>query len=99
MHRYKPLTINKGMMDPWLKLFDKEIRPVQRALGFLSWLPMSALTDRFCLGRTFKTAEEIPVKRRHFLLRTGARPWEQAHCPNFAKMDVRLVEEVLETAK
>ena len=26
-------TINKGMMDSWLELFDKEIRPVHEGLG------------------------------------------------------------------
>ncbi len=56
-------TINKGMMDSWLELFDKEIRPVHESLG----IPIVATyvnADRtdFIWVRTFETAEEIPEK-------------------------------------
>ena len=69
-------TINKGMMDSWLKLFDKEIRPVHEGLGIpIVATYVSADGSDFVWVRTFKTAEEIPLKRRHISLRPGARPW------------------------
>ena len=53
-------TINKGMMDSWLELFDKGIRPIHESLG----IPIVATyvnADRtdFIWVRTFETVEEL----------------------------------------
>ena len=31
-------TINRGMMDSWLKLFDEHIRPIHQGLGIPDFL-------------------------------------------------------------
>ena len=69
-------TINKGMMDSWLKLFDKEIRPVHEVLGIpIVATYVSADGADFVWVRTFKTAEEIPAKEAAYFASDGRRPW------------------------
>ena len=51
-------TINKGMMDSWLKLFDEEIRPVHEGLEIhIVATYVSADGADFVWVRTFKTSE------------------------------------------
>ena len=93
-------TINKGMMDSWLKLFDKEIRPVHEGLGIpIVATYVSADGSDFVWVRTFKTAEEIPAKEAAYFASDGRKALGSKPTDHSAKMDVRLVEEVLETAK
>ncbi|GIT02099.1 MAG: hypothetical protein CM1200mP27_07240 [Chloroflexota bacterium] len=68
---------NKGMMDSWLELFDKEIRPVHESLG----IPIVATyvsPDRtdFVWVRTFETAEEIPDKEKAYFASPGRKKLE-----------------------
>ena len=93
-------TINKGMMTSWLELFDKEIRPVHEGLG----IPIVAAYVRadgsdFVWVRTFETADEIPAKEAAYFAADGRKALGNKPTDHIAKMDVRLVEEVLETAK
>ena len=93
-------TINKGMMDSWLKLFDKEIRPVHEGLGIpIVATYVSADGSDFVWVRTFKTAEEIPAKEAAYFASEGRKALGSKTTDHIAKMDVRVVEEVLETAK
>ena len=93
-------TINKGMMDSWLELFDKEIRPVHESLG----IPIVATyvspdqTD-FVWVRTFETAEEIPAKEKAYFASPGRKALGDKPTSHIAKMEVKLVEEVLRSAK
>ncbi len=93
-------TINKGMMDSWLELFDKEIRPIHESLG----IPIVATdvnSDRTDLiwVRTFVTSEEIPAKEEAYFGAPGRKALGYRPSNRIARMDVKLVEEVLETAK
>ena len=93
-------TINKGMMDSWLELFDKEIRTVHESLG----IPIVATyvaPDRtdFVWVRTFETAEEIPAKEEAYFASPGRKALGSKPTDHIAKMDVKLEEAVLETAK
>ena len=93
-------TINKGMMESWLELFDKEIRSVHVSLG----IPIVATyvnADRtdFIWVRTFETAEEIPEKEKAYFASPGRKALGDKPTNHIARMDVKLVEEVLETAK
>ena len=93
-------TINKGMMDSWLELFDKEIRPVHESLG----IPIVATyvsPDRtdFVWVRTFETAEEIPDKENAYFASPGRKALGDRPTSHIAKMEVKLVEEVLRTAQ
>ena len=93
-------TINKGMMDSWLELFDKEIRPVHEGLG----IPIVATyvspdqTD-FVWVRTFETAEEIPDKEKAYFASPGRKALGDRPTSHIAKMEVKVVEEVLRTAQ
>ena len=53
-------TINRGMMDSWLKLFDEHIRPIHQGLGIpieATWV--NADRTEFLWVRSFNTVEEI----------------------------------------
>ena len=93
-------TINKGMMDSWLELFDKEIRPVHESLG----IPIVATyvsPDRtdFVWVRTFETAEEIPDKEKAYFASPGRKALGDKPTSHIAKLEVKMVEEVLRTAQ
>ena len=93
-------TIKKGMMDSWLELFDKEIRPVHESLG----IPIVATyvsPDRtdFVWVRTFETAEEIPDKEKAYFASPGRKALGDRPTSHIAKMEVKVVEEVLRTAQ
>ncbi|MAF40029.1 MAG: hypothetical protein CL696_14325 [Chloroflexi bacterium] len=93
-------TINKGMMDSWLELFDKEIRPVHESLEIpIVATYVSADRTDFVWVRTFKTAEEIPAKEEAYFASPGRKALGDKPTSHIARMDVKLVEEVLETAK
>ena len=49
--------------------------------------------------RTFKTAEEIPEKEASYFASPGRKALGNKPTDHIARMDVKLVEEVLETAK
>ena len=93
-------TINKGMMDSWLELFDKEIRPVHESFG----IPIVATyvsPDRtdFVWVRTFETAEEITDKEKAYFASPGRKALGDRPTSHIAKMEVKVVEEVLRTAQ
>ena len=89
-------TINKGMMDSWLELFDKQIRPIHESVG----IPIVATggnADRtdFIWVRSFDSAEEIPAKEAAYFASPGRKALGDKPTSHIAKMDVRLIEEVL----
>ncbi len=93
-------TINKGMMESWLELFDNEIRPVHESLG----IPIVAIwvdADRtdFIWVRTFDTVEEIPEKEAAYFASPGRKALGDKPNSHIARMDVKLIEEVLRGAK
>ena len=93
-------TINKGMMESWLELFDNEIRPVHESLG----IPIVAIwvnADRtdFIWVRTFDTVEEIPEKEAAYFASPGRKALGDKPNSHIARMDVKLIEEVLMGAK
>ena len=93
-------TINKGMMDSWLELFDKEIRPIHESLGIpivATWV--NADRTDFIWVRSFDNAEEIPEKEAAYFASPGRQALGDIPTSHIAKMDVRLIEEVLGTAK
>jgi len=90
-------TINKGMMDAWLELFDKEIRPIHESLGIpivATWV--NADRTDFIWVRTFNSAEEIPEKEAAYFASPGRKALGDKPTSHIAKMDVKLIEEVLQ---
>ncbi len=93
-------TINKGMMDSWLELFDKEIRPIHESLGIpivATWVN-TGRTD-FIWVRSFNSVEEIPGKEAEYFASPGRKALGDKPTSHIARMDVRVMEEVLQGAK
>ena len=93
-------TINKGMMDSWLELFDEKIRPIHESLGIpivATWV--NADRTDFIWVRSFDSAEEIPEKEAAYFASPGRQALGDIPTSHIAKMDVKLIEEVLDTAK
>jgi len=89
-------TINKGMMDSWLELFDKQIRPIHESVGIpivATWV--NADRTDFIWVRSFDSAEEIPAKEAAYFASPGRKALGDKPTSHIAKMDVRLIEEVL----
>ena len=89
-------TINKGMMDSWLELFDKKIRPIHESLGIpivATWV--NADRTDFIWVRSFNNAEEIPEKEAAYFASPGRQALGDLPTSHIAKMDVKLIEEVL----
>ena len=77
-------TINRGMMDSWLKVFDEEIRPIHDKIGMpISATFVNADRNEFIWIRNFNSADEIPEKEAaYFGLRRAQGPGRQAHQPH-----------------
>ncbi len=89
-------TINKGMMDSWLELFDKEIRPIHESLGIpivATWV--NADRTDFIWVRTFNNVEDIPGKEAAYFASPGRKALGDKPTSHIARMDVRVIEEVL----
>ena len=89
-------TINRGMMDSWLELFDKQIRPIHESVGIpivATWV--NADRTDFIWVRSFDSAEEIPAKEAAYFASPGRKGLGDKPTSHIAKMDVRLIEEVL----
>ena len=84
-------TINRGMMDSWLKLFEEHIRPIHDGLEIpveASWV--NADRTEFIWVRTFNSVEKEAA--------CSASPGRQAlgdlPTSHIAKMEVRVIERV-----
>ncbi len=89
-------TINAGMMDSWLKLFEESIRPVHSKLGMpveRTWV--NAEANEFVWVRSFKNAEEIPGKEEAYFASPERKALGDTPQKHIAKMEVRVIEPVL----
>ena len=92
-------TINRGMMDSWLKLFDEHIRPIHQGLGIpieATWV--NADRTEFLWVRSFNTVEEIPEKEAAYFASPGRKALGDKPTSHIAKMEVRVIEKVLAAA-
>ena len=86
-------TINRGMMDSWLKLFEEHIRPLHQRLG----IPVEATwvnSDRteFLWVRNFDNPEDIPVKEAAYFASPERTALGDIPTSHIAKMEVRVME-------
>ena len=89
-------TINPGMMDSWLKLFEESIRPAHSKLGMpveRTWV--NAEANEFIWVRRFKNAEEIPGKQETYFASPERKALGDTPQKHIAKMEVRMIEPVL----
>ena len=77
-------TINRGMMDSWLKVFEEHIRPLHSKYGMpveRTWV--SADRTDFVWIRSFQNAEEIAEKEAAYYGSPERRgPWRPPHQPH-----------------
>ena len=87
-------TINKGMMDSWVKLFETGIKPAHEAIGIpvvASWVN----TDRnqFIWVRRFADGDDVPAKELEFRESAGFKALGTQPTEHIAKMDVQDLEQ------
>ncbi|MBO54505.1 MAG: hypothetical protein CL886_02480 [Dehalococcoidia bacterium] len=88
-------TINRGMMDSWLELFNGQIRPLHDRLGIpvqQSWVNMDR--TEFIWVRRFDSAEDIPIKEAEFFASPERIALADKPTSHIAKMEVRVIESV-----
>ena len=89
-------TINKGMMDSWLKVFDEEIRPIHEKLGIPvegTWV--NADRTDFIWVRSFDNAEAIRDKEAEYFASPERKALGDKPTSHIAKIEVRVIERVL----
>ena len=92
-------TINKGMMDSWLKVFDEEIRPIHEKLGIPvegTWV--NADRTDFIWVHSFDSAEAIPDKEAEYFASPERQALGDKPTSHIAKIEVRVIERVLTAA-
>ncbi len=88
-------TINRGMMDSWLELFEEHIRPLHQKLGIpveRSWV--NADRTEFLWVRTFNSVEEIPEKEAAYFASPERTALGDIPTSHIAKTEVRVIEAV-----
>ena len=86
-------TINKGMMDSWIKLFETGIKPAHDAVGMpvvATWVNMDH--NQFIWVRRFPEGADIPAKEDEFRNSDGFKSLGTQPGDHIAKMDVQNLE-------
>ncbi len=88
-------TINRGMMDSWVQLFNEHIRPLHQRLGIpveASWV--NADRTEFIWVRKFDSVEDIPAKEAAYFASPERTALADVPTSHIAKMEVRVIESV-----
>ena len=99
VYQLRIYTINRGMMDSWIKLFNEHIRPLHQRLGIpveQSWV--NADKTEFIWVRRFNNAEEIPAKESAYFASPERTALGDIPPSHIAKMEVRVIAGVAATA-
>lgn len=99
VYQMRIYTINRGMMDSWLNLFNEHIRPLHDRLGIPvqnSWV--NADRTEFIWVRQFNSAAEIPTKEAEFFASPERKALADRPTSHIAKMEVRVIEAAPATA-
>ena len=89
-------TINRGMMDSWLQVFNEHIRPLHDRLGIpVISTYVNADRTEFIWVRRFNNTEEIPTKEAEYFASPERTALGDIPPQHIAKMEVRVIEEVM----
>ena len=92
-------TINRGMMDSWLKVFDEEIRPIHDKIGMpVSNTWVNADRNEFIWVRNFNSVGEIAEKEAAYFASDERQALGDKPTSHIAKIEVKVIEGVLEPA-
>lgn len=86
-------TINKGMMDSFVSLFNDHIRPLHDRLGIPvqgTWANIDR--NEFIWMRKFETLEDIPVKEKAFFESPERINLGDLPPSHIAKMEIKVIE-------
>ena len=87
-------TINKGMMDSWIELFESGIKPAHDAVGMpvvAAWV--NADHNQFIWVRRFPEGADVPAKEAEFRESEGFKSLGSQPGDHIAKMDVQNLEQ------
>ncbi len=95
VYQLRIYTINRGMMDSWINLFNEHIRPLHDRLGIPvqnSWV--NADRTEFLWVRRFNDTAEIPIKEAEYFASPERTALADIPTSHIAKMEVRIIESV-----
>lgn len=88
-------TVNRGMMDQWVKHFTENLVPMQEKLGIkIDGMWVNEDKDQFIWIRSFQDAEDVKNKEAAFY---ASSEWQAVmeHTRNhLARLDVKTMESV-----
>ena len=93
MDQMRSYTINKGMMDSWIKLFESGIKPAHEAVGMpvvATWV--NADHNQFIWVRRFPEGADVPAMEAAFSESEGFKSLNPRF-DHIAKMDVQNLEQ------
>ncbi len=94
MDQMRSYTINKGMMDSWIKLFESGIKPAHEAVGMpvvATWV--NADHNQFIWVRRFPEGADVSAKESEFRESEGFKSLGTQPGDHIAKMDVQNLEQ------
>jgi hypothetical protein len=98
IYQLRIYTINSGMMDSWIQVFNNDIRPLHDRLGIpvqQSWVNQEK--TEFLWVRKFDKAEDIPIKEKEFFASPERIALADIPAKHIAKMEVRVIEAISST--
>jgi hypothetical protein len=96
VYQLRIYTINRGMMDSWLNVFEEHILPIHQKLGIRvegTWV--NADRTEFIWVRSFASSDEIPVKEAEYLTSPERKALGNVPTSHIAKMEVKVIEQAL----
>ena len=89
-------TINRGMMESWLKVFEERLRPIHDRLGIpieATWV--NADSTEFIWVRSFESEDVIAQKEAEYFATPERKALGDLPTSHIAKIEVRVIERVL----
>ena len=86
-------TINRGMMDSWVKLFHEQLKPNHEKYGIpieATWV--NADRTEFIWIRSFESLEAIPQKEAVYYSSPERKALGDLPQTHIAKIEVRIIE-------